>query len=313
MNREHEPVLPADRHQLLRGHLMSEISRENTVAENTAARKRPVRRYGWVALPALAGGLALTVLLNTGGGAAPAAAVTVGQVLDRAAAAAAARSLPQPDGKYVYVDSLVAFGSENLATGETTPGTLHRREAWQAVDGTKPGLVKEEGWQAPTKTKPGDPYPANPDGSRPTEPNTTPSVHSPTYQFLEGLPTDPEVLLGRLYDAPSGDKQLPVDQRAFETVGDLLTDQLAPPAVTAALYRAAARIPGVELLDDSVDASGRHGWGVARTADGVRTELVFDRGSYEFLGERSVEVGSGAVVGQSAMLTKALVDRVGER
>jgi hypothetical protein len=315
MNREHEPVLPADRHQLLRGHLMSEISRENVVA-----RKRPVRRYGWAALPALAGGLALTVVLNTGGGAAPAVAATASQVLDRAAQVAVAKSLPKPDGKYVYVKSLVAFDGQNLSTGQVTRSTPHLRESWMSVDGRKPGLIKDETWKAPGTTKPGDPYAPNPDGSQPTQPNTTPSVNSPTYQFLAELPTDPDVLLGRLYVPVTGDKVMPVDQQAFDTVGDLVGEQIAPPAVTAALYRAAAKIPGVELLEDSVDASGRHGWGVARTdGAGVRRELVFDRESYEFLGERLVTVKAGdfgqpgTVIGQSAVLSRALVDKVGEQ
>ncbi|GAA1150763.1 CU044_5270 family protein [Kitasatospora gansuensis] len=314
MNREQEPLLPADRHQLLRGHLMSEISRENVVA-----RKRPARRYGWVALPALAGGLALAVVLNTSGGGTPdgpsGAVAPVGavQLLDRVAQVAAAKPVAKADGKFVYTKSLVAFASTNLATDETTVPAPHLRENWQSVDGKQPGLVTEEGWKAPSVTKPGDPYPANPDGSRPTEPNTAPTVNSPTYQFLATLPTDPDALLAALYGQPSGGKSLPVDQRAFGTIGDLLREQIAPPAVTAALYRAAAKLPGVQLVDDSVDASGRHGWGVARTDDGIRKEWIFDRTSYEFLGERSVEVASGTVLGQSAMLTHALVDRPGQR
>ncbi|MBB4949004.1 hypothetical protein F4556_004539 [Kitasatospora gansuensis] len=293
---------------------MSEISRENVVA-----RKRPARRYGWVALPALAGGLALAVVLNTSGGGTPdgpsGAVAPVGavQLLDRVAQVAAAKPVAKADGKFVYTKSLVAFASTNLATDETTVPAPHLRENWQSVDGKQPGLVTEEGWKAPSVTKPGDPYPANPDGSRPTEPNTAPTVNSPTYQFLATLPTDPDALLAALYGQPSGGKSLPVDQRAFGTIGDLLREQIAPPAVTAALYRAAAKLPGVQLVDDSVDASGRHGWGVARTDDGIRKEWIFDRTSYEFLGERSVEVASGTVLGQSAMLTHALVDRPGQR
>ncbi|MFE5588049.1 hypothetical protein ACFQ87_43405, partial [Kitasatospora sp. NPDC056531] len=46
---------------------MSEISRENTTA--TVRPKR--RRLGWVAVPALAGGLALAAVLSSGGGTPP--------------------------------------------------------------------------------------------------------------------------------------------------------------------------------------------------------------------------------------------------
>ncbi|MGW6917952.1 hypothetical protein ACWGB8_29670, partial [Kitasatospora sp. NPDC054939] len=64
------PQLSADRHQLLRGHLMSEINRERTAA----AAARPVRsRIGRIALPALVGGLALTLVLTANGGEEPGA------------------------------------------------------------------------------------------------------------------------------------------------------------------------------------------------------------------------------------------------
>ena len=63
---------------------------------------------------------------------------------------------------------------------------------------------------------------------------------SPTYRFLSTSPTRPETLLKRIHDDTRGMGDNP-DQEAFATIGDLLREQLAPPTVTAALHRAAAR------------------------------------------------------------------------
>lgn len=53
---------------------------------------------------------------------------------------------------------------------------------------------------------------------------------------------------------------VPVEgQEAFITIGDLLRNTIAPPRVAAALYRAAALIPGVTLIPDATDAIGRPG------------------------------------------------------
>ncbi|MEU2575463.1 hypothetical protein ACIP3B_21780 [Streptomyces anulatus] len=87
------------------------------------------------------------------------------------------------------------------------------------------------------------------------------------------------------------------------------------------LYRAAARIPGVVLVDDSVDAAGRHGVAIARTdeTDGARTEWICDRGTYTYLGERTVQtrdaegIEAGAVWGRTAVTDRAVVDAVKQR
>ncbi|MFF2045811.1 CU044_5270 family protein [Kitasatospora sp. NPDC058170] len=322
------PELSADRHQLLRGHLMREI------AEKPVRNRRS--RLGWVALPAMAGGLALAVVLSSGGGGtapqppsaaapAPLNAAPVGavQLLDRVAEVAAAKPVPQAGkGKFVYVDSLVAFSGVNLATGEASVDKPHRRQIWLAVDGSEWGVLIEEGKGLPSGAKggkqPGEPEPRT-DGGIWLGPATKPSLNSPTYQYLAGLPTDAEALIKKIYDETKGMGQTP-DQEAFVTIGDLLREQIAPPAVSAALYRAAAKIPGVTTVDDVVDASGRHGVAVAKEEpSGVRTEWIFDAKSYEFLGERLVvtkegsEFGKpGTVVGQTAVLGRAVVDKAGE-
>ncbi|MFG3054957.1 CU044_5270 family protein [Kitasatospora sp. NPDC048239] len=334
-----KPELSSDRHRLLRGHLMSEIQNQKAQGRKPAGARRG--RLGWVAVPALAGGLALAVVLSGGSGevrpaqqqaqqqgqqqgqggaalnAAPVAAV---QLLTQVADTAAGKADPKPGKQqYVYVDSLVAFSSTNLATGETGVDKPHRRQTWFSVDGSQWGVLKEEGRPAePAPRKEGDKRPApRTDGGEWINPTTVQSLHSPTYQYLAALPTDPDVLLKKIYEETKGQGRTP-DQEAFATIGDLLREQLAPPAVGSALYRAAAKIPGVTVVDDSVDASGRHGVAVAHVDGTTRTEWIFDPASHEFLGERLVVVGEGnelgkpgAVIGHSAVLGRTVVDQAG--
>ncbi|MGW2541155.1 CU044_5270 family protein [Kitasatospora sp. NPDC001574] len=326
------PELSADRHRLLRGHLMSEIR------ETKPARVRR-GKLGWVAVPALAGGLALAVVLTAGGGegspqkqqqvqsrttgdttlnAAPAAAV---QLLTQVADTAAGKPDQKPGkNQFVYVDSLVSFATVNLATGESTIDEPHRRQIWLSADGSQWGVLKEEGRSHETgERKPGDTRPApRTDGGEWVDPTTKPSLNAPTYAYLAGLPTDPDALLKKIYTETKGQGRTP-DQEAFTTIGDLLREQLAPPAVSAALYRAAAKIPGVTVVDDSVDASGRHGVAVAHVDGGVRSEWIFDPKTHEFLGERLVVVGEGSdlgkpgtVSGHSAVLGRTVTAQAGE-
>jgi hypothetical protein len=173
------------------------------------------------------------------------------------------------------------------------------RRIWLSVDGTRPGLLRE---------------PGNPTA---LDPNPRPSLNAPTYRLLQSLPTNPHNLLERLYTDTKGSGPNP-QQEVFVTIGDLVRESIAPPKVRAALNQAAALIPDVELVPSAVDAAGRHGVAVARTHDGERTELIFDRTTLQFLGERVVVVESrtgfpaGSVIGTSAVLRSAIVDRPGQ-
>jgi hypothetical protein len=95
--------------------------------------------------------------------------------------------------------------------------------------------------------------------------------------------------------------------------------ELAEGASLAAVFDAVARIPVVAVVGDVTDEAGRGGIAVALTeVQGDREELIFDRRTRAFLGERSVEVRdqdglkAGQVLNSTAMLRVAIVDRVGQ-
>ena len=122
------------------------------------------------------------------------------------------------------------------------------------------------------------------------------SLNDPTYRLLQSLPTNPHALLALIYRVERGHGPGP-DQEAFVTIGDLLRNTIAPPKVAAALYRAAALIPGVTFIPDATDAVGRHGVAVGRIGPGVdggiRDELIFSRTTLRLMGERTVIARTG--------------------
>ncbi len=141
------------------------------------------------------------------------------------------------------------------------------------------------------------------------------SLNDPTYRLLQSLPTNPHALLSLIYQVERGHGPGP-DQEAFVTIGDLLRNTIAPPKVAAALYRAAALIPGVTLIRDATDAVGRHGVAVGRIGPGVdggiRDELIFSRATLQLLGERTVIARTGTTTGATAIIDRAFVDHYGQ-
>ena len=140
-------------------------------------------------------------------------------------------------------------------------------------------------------------------------------LNDPTYRLLQTLPTNPRALLAMIYRVERGHGPGP-DQEAFVTIGDLLRNTIAPPKVAAALYRAAALIPGVTLVPDATDAIGRPGVAVARVgpgADGgIREELIFSRSTLQLIGERTVIARTGTITSATAIITRAFVDHRGQ-
>jgi hypothetical protein len=139
---------------------------------------------------------------------------------------------------------------------------------------------------------------------------------SPNARFMAGLPRDPHALLQRIYRESRGHGAGP-DPEAFVFIGDLLRSGQVPGDLRAALYRAAAEIPGIQLIDRTANLAGSPGIAVGRDeGGGMRRDLIFDRSTGQFVGEREVraQAGDGHPAGSSVeftAVTTTVVDKPG--
>lgn len=124
------------------------------------------------------------------------------------------------------------------------------------------------------------------------------------------LPRDPRVLLNRIYRTTIGQGQSP-DGEAMDWIAGRLRTGVVPADLRAALYRAAAMIPGVAVVDRRAVLDGRTGIALGRTEPltGLRQELVVDPATGLLIGEREVftraanGIPAGVVVGSTAVTT----------
>lgn len=302
-----ERDLPAGRRPVLKQHLMQELRQPPAGVRPVPGWRRPRTALlaTGVAAAVLAAGA--TIALNQSHGQPPMSYAPAGtptaRLLNKIAGAAA--QAPDPvvrDDQFEYIDSQVSFSFTSVGKdGKVTNGLdpAHRRQIWLSVSNLcRTGLLVENG-----RT----PLGRNPDETCP-DPG---SLNDPTYRLLAGLPTDPRALLNVISTAEQGHGPSPAAE-AFTTIGDLLRESIAPPQVSAALYQAAALIPGVTVVNDAVDAAGRHGVAVAFGDSGTRTEWIFDRATLQMTGEKEIDLKTGAVTGSSAIMQRAIVDRPGQ-
>lgn len=242
--------------------------------------------------------------------------------LAAAASVAAAVTLVLPSGspdapagqaapETPVVDTAVQLLSQAAAVARSAPEVVPRPdqfyyvrdadgwEAWFSVDGTRDGQIIPAGSTDPV------PVPGCVDGvrqvldkfNRPT--GTEPC--KPERRYRDDLPADAGTMLELLQgDAPD---------RAAESfgkdVGTMFAQSYLPGPQRAALFEAATKVPGLELVKDV--SSGRPGVGITWPAPkgskpGSELVLVFDPNTYEYLGLKDKPLaGSG------------FVDRVGDR
>lgn len=279
-----------------------------------------------LAATATAAGLAagLTLLPGNAPGTAPAAA----QLLTKIAAAAAAQPNPQVrDSQFVY---LKTWGAGSACTADTKrstvagsrtsayKGSVHAVVSWDCVPG-KPGDAQF--WYPVSSLCATGQYLM--DGkmtkfsfkAAADNPKQFPcggSMSYPTYRFMQTLPTDPHALLRLIQQQdhhPAAGR--PSWYWTFDTIGTLL-DNSPPPPVTAAVYRAAALIPGVTVVADTTDTIGRPGIAVALTFQGTRAEWIFSKKTLQYLGSREINIANGAYISQQAIQQHAIVDYAGQ-
>jgi hypothetical protein len=302
--------LPISRQLTLREHLMTEIRQaaaEPITAGPQRWRARPRGLIVAIAGAAVAVVAAVAVAVSAlggpgSGGSGPGASgpgASGAVLLARVARAAAGQTSPAVhDDQYMYIategaSEATIVGPNGSVTTRMDP--LSKAQIWISVSNLcRPGLLRTDGQDTKLTDNPGA---ACPDRG---------SLNNPTYRLLQSLPTNPHTLLNMIYTVEKGHGQTP-DQEAFTTIGDLLRESIAPPQVSAALYRAAALIPGVTAVPDVENATGAHGVGVAFG----RETWVFDKTTLAMIGERDVDA-AGKVTGESAILARGFVDRPGQ-
>jgi len=103
---------------------------------------------------------------------------------------------------------------------------------------------------------------------------------------MEGLPSDPDQLVDYLLSAsaPGGSSPAPLispgPDQALETGGlvDVFSNSifLAPPSLQPGFYRFAQQIPGMEVIEDAVDPTGRAATALHIVTEGVERTWYFE-------------------------------------
>ncbi|HEY6794151.1 MAG TPA: CU044_5270 family protein [Kineosporiaceae bacterium] len=288
--REEVPPMSYRAHVRGRTRLMAEIGGPATTRTGPV---RLPRRAVFAGAAAVTLGVALAGAQLTGlaGGSDRAQAATV--LKDAAVVAAAARDeVPRP-GQFVY-RRILRLDAE---------GRPVRIEIWNSADGTRPGRSRMA-TRGHEDVEPTDPYsPAD-------------GLLLAPYLVLAKLPTDPDALLNKIYADPTVAKNMTNNRvtreaAAWELIRDLV--DTAPSAQRAALFQAAAKIDGITSQDGVADAAGRVGVAVGLLYPGLGTvQLIFDRDSHAFLGERILVPGSKTQVHSvDTLQLAAVVDAVG--
>jgi RNA polymerase sigma-70 factor (ECF subfamily) len=279
---------PANRaRDAARSALADAITAEAGAAKQVRRRRRPrVRVLAVVAIP-LAAVIVVAVfsLSSSPVGATPAAAA-----LNRLAHLIATQSLTVRPGQYLYVDSANDWPRFAAMRGGgycQTVATEHRK-IWIGADGS--GLIRSTVGPEHFASNAARAVCLEANANWPLQSaSTTNEWFAP--QCLElgpgngdwnSLSTDPQTLLAQLRRQSGGPRG---PENDFVNIRDALQETNAPPAIRAALYQAAALIPGVQLLGTVRDHDGRSGLGIAWRSDDGTFELIFDPQTGELLAE----------------------------
>jgi hypothetical protein len=224
-------------------------------------------------------------------------------LLGRVALAADDQTVTVRDDQFIYSDTLAQYTSYTKVNGKMV-GQLqqpYHETLWLPVDNAKTGVSRI--------------------GTKDYRDRTPGSITSPDYHFLQTLPTDPDRLLALLRAAVAPDlkyakaKHATADDLLWAQLTSLATQPVMPPKLAAAVYQAAAKVPGITLVKDTTDASGRHGIGVSHhipDVDDVTQTWIFDPKTYQYLGEREVGTAGGSLHGLTALLSHGVVDQLGQ-
>jgi hypothetical protein len=268
-------------------------------------KRRPAPLFGGAA--AVAGAVTAVVVTLVGSAVTPSPALAA-TLLDKAAAAAMSMPSGHAHG-YVYIHLAERFGNAPVLDVQD----------WNPL-----GL----GFALERTTQNGKTSDSSPWGrvtGDPPVPVTQSPLGNATYDYLLTLPTDAAALRRIVYaQARQGDAQArqegardldSVDQEVFGMIDIIVTHNLLPPALRAAFYQILATIPGITVIQNAVDAIGRHGTGVSDTSGAgtikqITLTLIFDTSTHRLLGGQS---RSGGFVQTNAILQTAFTGKIGQQ
>jgi hypothetical protein len=271
-----------------------------------AVHRRPLLRIAVACAAAAAVTATVVVARNTGESAPRTQTVSATTVL-RGAAAEALRlekPLAPRDDQFVYTKEVI---ERTPVSGG--PAKTYVDESWSSVDGSEKSYVSELGR---TQWVPAD---------RPGEGSWPPR----RWSELEKLPTQSGRLTITLRDM-GGKPEFSRPTRADEWpmvqsfISGLLRDPVLPKGLRSAAFEALAAVPGVKVLPGRTDVDGHAAVGVRYVgpagtpwASGGRV-LLFDAGSYQYLGTRERVTAGGRPYDQWQHVTaQGVVDRVLQR
>jgi hypothetical protein len=279
-------------------------------------RARPRRGIRFVRV-AVVGVLALAILAavsvaeNLGGTGAEVPDATAA-VLERAAVAVETKPFTAPrDDQWIYIEDLITWAD----------GKTETSRGWRRADGMGMAWIRGNGRLQVEIHEPR----LNPRTGRPI-----PGVFE-GYKEMAALPTDPAALLRWAYRRAENVTGAGMNEHGdvYLMFNHMLRENILPPELEAAIFRALKLIPGVTVLD-TVDVLGRPAIALGLgTSDWLHEELLLDKETYAYRGERSTvvrdaiidpfkagnprgEVKKGSKVVAARVVT-AIVDRAGQR
>jgi hypothetical protein len=131
----------------------------------------------------------------------------------------------------------------------------------------------------------------------------------PNKEFMASLPRDPHALYDRLHKDTAGSGHGPTSAMLVY-VSDILRSGLVPADLRAALYRALALAPRLEITEKVANLDGRKGIAFGVTVDHERQEVIIDPATGQFIGEREME--TNGTVDEYTSMTTTVVDHIGE-
>ena len=267
-------------------------------------RRRTALRLGLAsaATAAVVGALIAGDILGPAGGPGPGpAAATAAQVLNDAAQTTIQTADPVVNpGQYLKIDSTNLWGSfstdENgkqyqwLDTEKMTmyiPANREDEWVWERSGRIPTTFFDEASKEYAHRTQTAEALVLRGANGAFYGPESESSFPAPSY--LDSLPRDPRLLLNDIYKKTAGKGQS-VDGEALVFIADLLRTGVVPGELRAALYKAAALIPGVTVTDEQATLDGRKGIAIGRVENfsHFRHDIIIDPKNGLPIGERQV-------------------------